>query len=324
MANSNSGADLLKGALQKAGEPINGNSSYHTAALKYVNNVYLDLLSGGSLFLDSVGDPWPWARARLPKTLILKAPYETGSITLTNASTSGTFSIAPDSSLGSFKDRHLQIDGDADFYKITAHTSGSTSFTIDQAYAQATVTTTFKAHKLIYSVSNDILRFSSPIRLYRAFGFDYDDDGQILNCDINSLQRNYPLSRLQIRSPRRFAELYRDESEWLIQFSSSVVEDIKVDFDYIPRPDDLIDSSASLPRFPRERRHLIEAGAAHMILVDKQDDKASYFFNLVKQGLMAMMGASIKETSHASGEVGKLTPRLDHSYRQKRRPYGVY
>lgn len=323
MANSNSGADLLKGALQKAGEPTNGNSTYHGLALKYINNVYLDLLSGGSSFLESVGDPWPWARSRTPKTLVLKAPYETGSVTVTTGSATGTFSIAPDVSLGSFKDRHLQIDGQPDIYKITAHTAGSASFTIDTGYVSTGgAGLTFRAHKLIYNISNDVLRLCAPIRLYRSFGWDNEDDGQILDCNINNLQKEYPLSRLERRIPKRFAELYRDDTEWLIQFSSSVNDDTKVDFDWIPRPTDLIDSATSIPRFPLERRHLIEAGAAHLICIDKGDDKAGYFFNLVKGGLSAMMSASIKEIQQSSGEVGKLTPRMDLKTNNKYR--GVY
>lgn len=93
-----------------------------------------------------------WARARRPLVLELQPPYTTGSVTLTLGSVSGTFSVAPSASVEGW---FLQLSGgtNPEVYRIASHTAASTSFQLDAAFTQTTVTSsTFSIFKLDYDL----------------------------------------------------------------------------------------------------------------------------------------------------------------------------
>lgn len=317
MANSKSAQDLLKGSLQKAGEANDGSSDYHSLALKYLNVAHRSILSGSNEWDVDVGEPWPWARARDSRTIILKAPYETGTITLTNGSTSGTFSTAPSSSLGSFQDRYLKVSDRADYIRITAHTAGASAFTIDHAYTEATGALNFKAIKVVYDLGEGILRLCEPMRVYKRMGFGEDDDGQIYGIDINNLRKNYPIHKIKEEVPQRFAKLFEDEDQTLIQFSGYPTEDTKVDFDVIEIPADLIDSDQSFPLIPLQFRDVLEYATAFLLCADKEDDKSQYLYKMTQTKLRAMLEASLKEVQHTTKQRGQLVPRADLASRRR-------
>lgn len=77
------------------------------------------------------------------------ADVTTGTVSVDSAATTLTFSSAPSASVAN---RYIQFSSADDWYKITAHTAGSTSATIGTAYAQSTNLSagTFTIRKLLY------------------------------------------------------------------------------------------------------------------------------------------------------------------------------
>lgn len=142
MSNFRNTADYVTAVLRRAGEPTNGNSSYTADALEYLNKVNHIVTAGGNIFSTEVDDTWQWARSKQPMVLQLVAPYNTGTISLTQGSATGTFSTAPTFSVEGW---HFQVRGnpaspeaDREIYKITSHTAGNTSFQFDTGYVSAT------------------------------------------------------------------------------------------------------------------------------------------------------------------------------------------
>lgn len=313
MANSYTGADILKGTLQKAGELADGSSSYIELGLKFINNIYYDLLSASSMFDVDIGDPFPWARSSTPLSILLKAPYETGTVSLTNGSTSGTFSSAPSAALGSFVNRFIKMDQDPEFYRIVSHTAGATAFTLDLAFVGETgAALTFKAHKLIYDLGSNILRLCEPMRVYQDQGFDADEDLLVTGIEANTLRADWPLARLTQAVPSRFATIYQSDTEYLVQFNSSVSADTKLDCDYVPIPTDIINSESSIPVIPRERRKILEFGGAHLLCVEKgMGEKATYYLGAAKAELNALMRSKNKTMRNVSRSRGRLIARAD-------------
>lgn len=136
MAQFRSTADILDLALEAAGEVINGNSSYESQALGFLNRVHFALVAGGTIPLgkDStidIDEPWTWAQADRPLILELQPKYDTGSVTLTQGSESGTFSNAPTASLAGW---NLRITGRDEVLRIASHTAGASAFELDGAY----------------------------------------------------------------------------------------------------------------------------------------------------------------------------------------------
>lgn len=322
MSSAQTSADIIREALSLAGEVDSGQSQYHAACVPWLNKLHEDILSGASMFNVDVGQPYPWARSETQKTLILKAPYESGGVTLTNGSASGVFTTTPGVALGSFVDRFLKTANCPDFYKITAHTAGSANFTLETAWVSDSVTgEAFKAIPLIYDLGSGILRLVEPINIYRASGFE-EFDGRCYGIHINELKRNYPLARVVGRIPERFAVLFSNETKFKIQFSSYVSENVKVDLDWIPIPELLEDSHTSIPLVPHHKRSVLVYGLAARIAMEKKNWEAFGNFGKMAGTVLASMQIETIKTAHSTAKNrGQLIPRLDQVSKAKYRGF---
>lgn len=148
---------LKEAVLKVAGELTDGTSDYDDDAVMYLNNVEQGLLAGGNEFGVDVAEPWVWAQAKRPIVIKLQ-PAVTGAAAMVNGSTSGTFSVAPASSL---LGRHIRFDSTPDVYRIVEHTAASTAFSIDQAYLDDSGTPNYTAYKLDYDLIDDVIVIDS-------------------------------------------------------------------------------------------------------------------------------------------------------------------
>lgn len=318
MANAYSTSDLIKGVLQKCGEVTDGNSPYHELALKYLNIVYAGILSGSNEFAPDVGHGWRWDRSTA--SFILKGFYNTGTVSLTNGSVNGTFSTAPAVSQAG---RFLKVTDRASYYEIATHTAGMTAFTIGSSYVEATGSgLSYLSLPIRYDLvasaglPRGILRLIEPFRIYEDRELEFMDDdrssGRIFGLDIDSFRDSWPLRHIESGVPTKFATDTRSESAWYVYINKYPINDMKVDFDYIEIPEDLVDSTSSIPVLPREFRVALEYGASHYLLVDKEEEKkAAYYFNLTKAKLEALHKADDKNDQLTSSTYGKLIPRQD-------------
>jgi hypothetical protein len=78
---------------------------------------------------------WQWLEKNI--SVIHKAYYNTGTAAVTPSSTTVTLSIAPSSTLGSFKGYRFSVDGSNKVYTVSAHTAESTTVTLTSAYQEA-------------------------------------------------------------------------------------------------------------------------------------------------------------------------------------------
>lgn len=142
-------ADVLNEILQKAGEPINGNSPFEARAVTYANKVHHAIIAGGNIFNIEVDEPWVWARSRFPIVLELEPAYTIGSVTCTVNDINITFSTAPSASLEGW---HFQVNGKSTVYKITQHAAGNMTAQVDSSFLDDTGAYNFRAFKLDYEV----------------------------------------------------------------------------------------------------------------------------------------------------------------------------
>lgn len=317
MANAYSTSDVIKGALQKVGELTDGNSSYHNLALKYVNEVYDQLLSGANEFDPEIGDTWVWARTSRSFTVL--ANYATGSVSLTNGLTAGAFSIAPSVSVAGY---YLKINDEPTYYVIATHTAGQTAFTLDVAYLETTgVALSFNAIPLSYDLGSGILRLCEPLRIYVDRPIEYLEDrhdkGHLYGMDIDRFREEYPIHRCELRNayPTKFATYFSSDTSWKVLVNNYTSTAFRVDFDYIAIQDGLVDSDLSLPLLPRTFRSILETGAGYYLAVDKGDEKnAAILMNRTKMKLKAMQLAEAKNRIVVDNTFGRLIPRRDGSF----------
>ena len=66
MANLKTTTDILQDALFHAGEPQGTNSEYYNQALTYLNRIYQEICSGGSMLDPNIDEKWWWLRKSTP------------------------------------------------------------------------------------------------------------------------------------------------------------------------------------------------------------------------------------------------------------------
>lgn len=326
-----SSRDIVNKALEWAGElpdvgPNPPPSEYRDKAFGYLNDVYLQILSGANEFAMDNGQPWPWAMPETPGRLIL-LPSENVSAAMVNGSTAGTFATAPTISL---QNRWLKLDGWPDGFWIESHNANETNFVLDGPWTGANGTFGGKAHALRYTLPEKILRLVAPMRAYRDQGnvvYDIQDGGEITMVSIQSMMRSYPLYALQSCVPQRFAIRAEEKGTGIItvQFSAVVQQESRVEYEYIPYPEELLDDDTSFPIVPAKHRSTLAYGVAYYVAKEKDDDKRAELYTEWTKSLRAMAQEYHMERTNANPRKARIIPRIDQvSNRRFRRFAGDY
>lgn len=104
---------------------------------------------------------WPFLRSPAPLVIQTVPDITAGTVATTVASTSITFSTAPVDANGnnvSVSGRFLQTSSSNDWYRITAHTSGTTAATLEIAAIYTAAAATYTVRKRYYSTSTNVDR----------------------------------------------------------------------------------------------------------------------------------------------------------------------
>lgn len=317
--------EILNQALSWSGEltdvgPSPPPSEYRTKALEFLNDCYLEVLSGSNEFNIDMGQPWPWARAELPGVLILKPAVQV-TVTLTNGSTAATLSAAQATSM---KGRLLRVSNEPDSLWIASHTAGATAMTLDAAWTGVTGSYTAYLHALRYELTQNVLRLVSPMRVNRAQGavvYNQESSGDILMDEIPTMMRAYPHYALKVGTPSVFAirSESQDTGKITVQFNASVQEQTRVEYEYIPYPDDLEDSVNSVPILPAKHRRGLAYGVAHKLCVEKNDDRRAEFEKKYVMWLQSLAKEYHKQKTHANPNKARLIARMDQVSRYRLR-----
>lgn len=104
---------------------------------------------------------WPFLRSPTPLVIQTVPDYATGTVATTAGSTSITFSTTPKDVNGnnvSVSGRFIQTSSSNDWYRITAHTSGTTAATLEIAAITTAAAATLTIRKMYYSTSTSVDR----------------------------------------------------------------------------------------------------------------------------------------------------------------------
>lgn len=93
---------------------------------------------------------WPFLKAANPYNLQTATDYTTGTVTTTAGSTSVTFSANIATSMAG---RYLQTSSSKDWYRVTAHTAGTSTATLDVAAIYSGSAVTYTLRQFFYSLS---------------------------------------------------------------------------------------------------------------------------------------------------------------------------
>lgn len=296
MANYQYSSDIINDALFRAGEPTDGSSDFESVALSYLNRSYNALIFGGNEFFPTAHEDWWWLKAEA--NIILQPSITTGTVSVTHNSTSIAFSSGPASDMDGY---FFKVDGHQDVFRISAHTAADTAATLDSVYTGTTnATASYRLFKLEYDLAAACLKVTGPMQAFR------DSEYDIYGMALSELQSQYPLSLIQMGTPDRYAQVDEDT----VRFNKYIDTDelVRVDYDYMRKPDALTDSGSEEPLVPLKFRYVLADMTTFFLLMDKDDTRAQAVGEMAKSGIAAM---SLENRSRMAntGEMGQIKPR---------------
>ena len=306
--------DIISEALRMSGELSDTGdtaSEYRARALEYLNRIYMAIVSGSNEFDLELAEPFSWSRAENPGIITLEVLQE-GSATVTAGSTSGSFSVAPTISL---EGRYVRFAGQSDIFRISSHIANQTAFTIDSEFTGSSGSFSYTAWKLDYETVSGVLRLVAPMRVNKGYGAHFlnnlDNPGQIFGIDMAALRKEFPMSAMLLAVPSRFATKFYDSQtkKFTIQFNSSSPEKTRVEYDYVPIPEQLYDIDTSFPIVPEQHRIVLSYGVAHLICMDKNDDRADHYLAKLQAGFKSLSKAEQEQRIDVNPYKGQIVPR---------------
>jgi hypothetical protein len=202
--------------------------------------------------------------------------------------------------------------GEADVYRITAHTAGQAAVTLRTGYLHANGSKSVRLFLLDYALASNVLRIVSPMRSFRRmWDLGVPDIGgfEIHGIDLEALERRYPLALTEAIPPTRYAML----TPSTVRFNSSVGRDgspsMDVEYEYLVEPDELTGAPGEEPVVPFRHRHVLANLALAYLFQDKGHPGAGAMGRLTAQGIAGMVIENRRNEGARGNTVGRIYPR---------------
>lgn len=292
----------LRNFMQDEVGDTNASTATQTRFVELLNSAHLSIVSGGlELNKDkmdrSMSQPFifPWALSSTPLIVNTVAPIDTGTISVTNNSTSATLSASQATSLAGW---YIRIGEDEEVYRIAAHTGGTDAITLDAAYVSTTnATATYKAFKLDYAFgSSDLLLPTGVIR---------SRWGEISIVDANEMEQQYPLNDVDEGNPTLAGLVSQGDYAITVRLSHYTESAERLTLPYVAKPAAL-DTSTNNPILPKHHRKLVAYLATFYELRANDDDRALSYFKTAQDLFVALKAESRKFNNFNDQNFGRI------------------
>ena len=288
---------LVRDVLFRAGEPTDGTSEFHNKVVDLLNKAQEAVCAGGAEILDGVTEEWDWLKKYPPGVLILE-PANSRSATFTSGSADGTFAVAPG---GSFGTGWFIKTPTGRSYRIISHNAGETAFTLDSAFIEASGVYTITVMKFEYGLAADVHRIVAPMRMHGVASSP--DSGKIEGSSVDQMTSDF--GNVPEGTPTNFA-LIGDQRVRMSHCLPSTASKIRVEYDYLVIPTDLVDLETSAPLLPKQHRILLSHIALMWLWQIKNDSRAGDAKALAQSALLAMARENKRSRSHYGPNYGQL------------------
>lgn len=161
-----------------------------------------------------------------------------------------------------------------------------------------------------------IARISEPFKVYKNL------KENIYGVDSETFKRDYPFSSIIEGIPNKFTVIREDADGTItVRFNAYPVANTRVEIDCVPIPRDLKDNSSSIPLVPRKHVDVLEDAATFYLLLNKNDDRAQMYANLLQGKLMAMVSQHRGSLVRSGEYFGQIIPRAEQV--RRRNLFGV-
>lgn len=300
-------SEIVDDVLFRCGEPTDGSSDFDQAALDYVNRAYRAIWTGGGEYVKDMNEPWLWLKKDPPGVLVLNPVITAGSVTATQGSATITFSAPP---VASVAGRFFKANEQSDIFRVLTHTAGAANATIDSVYTGTGGTgLSYKLMQLEYTLAADVLRVISPMRVQSTSLIQSTSTYEIEGCDLNALDRDYPLAYIVGGTPDRFSPVTEQKVRFNRYGGLDSTTFVRVEYDYLMKPADLTNSPAEEPLVPLEFRQVLADLALFIMFTTKSDARAETIGPQAKAGVAAMGNYNRNRIAKMGRSTAHITPR---------------
>lgn len=264
---------------------IDRASEVDAASTQFLESLETDIMAAYIGLLEEIEAPW--AKKRPPGVIVTTPEITTGTVTLTQGSTSGTFSSGPAASVAG---RKIYADDDGIVCRISAHTAAATAFTLDANYPGA------GGSGLAYHLFQDEYDLASDFLVPRSRPFLKDCEGayQIDLVSEAELDSWYPYPPQQSGTTLQACAFVGDKK---LRVAPWPRDYRRWEYEYNHHPGTLaFDGTANDAVIvkPAQDGVVIALLALANILVSKNDDRFTVFAGAAKDKLDKMNGISRK------------------------------
>lgn len=297
------GLDIAHAALLDAGEAASITGNYGNDAKRAVRNAYWSVLGHAR---------WPWAMSPTPNVITTSAAQ---SVTVSSISTT-TVTLSA-SIATSMAGRKFYLDGNQSVYRISAHTAGTDTLTLDASYVESLTTGPATIFQDEYAIPATCLKIWDPLW---PRGWQWDP---ITIIDKSLFEQRYGRGAWGFGSgiiehaceihPQAYTAGAKGVTRQL-RFAPWSEDALNIEHDYTMFHD--LDFGGSgetdTPKIPREHRAVVAHFAASALLLGKDDSKSSTYAQLGAGKLQEMKdqylslshGGRVYVRSHHSAALG--------------------
>lgn len=163
-------------------------------------------------------------------------------------------------------------------------------------------------------VLGGIARLIEPMKIHRSNG------GNIYGIDPESFERDFPIHTVEEGFPDRLCVVRESADGTLtVRFNRFPKEKTRVEVEHVAVPRDLKDSAASVPLIPRKHVDVLQDAATFYIMLNKSDDRAMTYANLMQGKLKAMIAQNRGSLVRSGKGFGQIVPRIELTQIHQRR-----
>ncbi len=296
------GLDILHAALLDAGEAASITGKYGDDAKRAVRNAYWSVLSHAR---------WPWAMSPTPNVITTYAAQDVTVSSISTATVTLSATIAT-----TMAGRKFYLDANQSVYRISAHTAGTATLTLDATYVESTTTGSGEIFQDEYAIPATCLRIWDPLW---PRGWQWDP---ITLLDKPMFEQRYGRGAWGFGSgiiehaceihPQAYSAGAKGVTRQ-IRFAPWSEDALNIEHDYTMFHD--LDFGGSgetdTPKVPREHRAVIAHFTTSALLLGKDDTKSEVYAQLgagklaeMKDQYIPALGGRVYVRSHNSAALG--------------------
>lgn len=266
------GLDLLYYVLKSGGQSASTTDDYVADAKAAIRKEYWQILCM---------EPWNFALAATPGVITTVASQNVTVLSIAGATVTLSANIAATQA-----GRKFYLNSNQAFYRISAHTAGTATLTLDATYVEDETAGPAVIFQDEYALSSSCMRLWGPLNLRGQF------EGEIDLMGAKEFKAEYGDSRVSgIGITEAATEIRQDSSgNPQIQIAPWSEDRINIEYDYTEfhNLDFTGAGSGDTPKLRREDRWIIGERALWTLFRNKDDQIADSAWKRSEEGLMGL------------------------------------